>query len=73
MNKLKTSVLSMKWARKYVKTSNEDIQKDIDYLKDKYKMQDEDYIKLVVGMQFLGTREYVDRKFGGNDDDKATI
>ncbi len=73
MNKLKTSVLSMKWAKKYIKSSNEDIQKDVDYLKEKYKMMDEDYIKMVVGLQFLGTREYVNRTFGGNDDDKSKI
>ena len=36
-------------------------------------MQDEDYIKLVVGMQFLGTREYVNRTFGGNDDGKGSV
>ena len=55
---------SMKWSRHYARLPDGDIAKDVDYLKDKYKMTDDDYVRFMIAMQIIGVRAYVERTGG---------
>lgn len=67
MSELTAAYFTTKWTKKFIHNKDNEIQQAIEDLRSKYSMSNEDYIKMMVGMQILGTRSYVERKFGGQD------
>ena len=62
MDKAKLTIFTLKWSNKYARSPDSIINIDMEIIKEKYNISDEDYAKFLIGTQILGMREYLKRK-----------